>query len=326
MGWLRDIFTLVIFGFVLQALYYWARGQDFWWLEHLDQVLEATSGKAATVVIFFVLIVVKVYKGLKSIRALEKVSEDSPAAKAPLANVVHVWAKEENGSMSRRPVITAAPAGVLQCASHSGDHARVLDKAILMQSTASYSEVRFENSEYAAKLDADGCSGFGEHVTLHGMSADEVCIGDVWRVKGAWTGIEVEVSAPAKPGPELDDLHGCRLRGRGGIRDYSLRRGVAGWHCRVLHKGTFRRGDVLLCVRRPHPEWTVRRAARAVYGTCDANGGAVTPEETDMEELQALLCLPQLASDWKDTVRELLSAAGALLRNQEAAPEGKKAA
>jgi MOSC domain-containing protein YiiM len=97
-----------------------------------------------------------------------------------------------------------------------------------------------------------GPGGFGENFTIAGQHESTVCIGDVYEVGDA----VVQVSQPRGP---------CVKISRRWERPDLLRRveetGRHGWYLRVLQRGTVEAGLELRLVRRPHPEWTVRRAA-----------------------------------------------------------------
>jgi MOSC domain-containing protein YiiM len=97
-----------------------------------------------------------------------------------------------------------------------------------------------------------GPGGFAENFTISGQDERTVFIGDVYRVGGA----TVQVSQPRGPCYKISyrwkrpDLLGrCEASGR------------HGWYLRVLEEGMVEAGDAVDLVERPHPEWTVRRAA-----------------------------------------------------------------
>jgi MOSC domain-containing protein YiiM len=94
--------------------------------------------------------------------------------------------------------------------------------------------------------------GFGENLTVAGQDERTVCIGDVYEVGQA----VVQVAQPRGP------CHKISWRWR--LPDLQERveaTGRHGWYLRVLREGMIEAGQVLRLLERPHPEWTVRRAA-----------------------------------------------------------------
>jgi len=96
--------------------------------------------------------------------------------------------------------------------------------------------------------------GFGENLSVSGAIEETVSIGDVWRVGTAL----LQISSPRTP---------CRNISRYWERPKLLRlvdkSGRTGWYLRVLEEGAVQSGQELSLVERPHPEWTVARAAKA---------------------------------------------------------------
>lgn len=113
--------------------------------------------------------------------------------------------------------------------------------------------------------------GFGENMTVEGLTEADVCIGDVFRVGQA----VLQVSEPRVP---------CwKLARRNGIQDLLeriIRTGRVGWFHRTLCEGTVEAGDSWDLLDRPHPEMSVA----LVYA-------AIRDESADMEFLvQAARC------------------------------------
>jgi len=97
-----------------------------------------------------------------------------------------------------------------------------------------------------------GPGGFGENLTVTGQDELSVCIGDVYELDGA----AVQVSQPRGPCCKI----AWRWR-RLDLLDRVIETGRHGWYLRVLREGAIETGQELRLVERPHPEWTVRRAA-----------------------------------------------------------------
>ena len=119
--------------------------------------------------------------------------------------------------------------------------------------------------------------GFGENVSIDDWTEAEACIGDVWRMGSA----TVAVSQGRQPCWKLAAHVGAEdmiARVRDGLR--------TGWYLRVVEPGTVAAGDAVTLEDRPHPEWTVRRAAAAMFdartdpGTVAALAGLDALDET----------------------------------------------
>ena len=100
-----------------------------------------------------------------------------------------------------------------------------------------------------------GPGGFAENFTIAGQDESTVCIGDVYEVGEA----VVQVSKSRAP---------CVNISRRWERPDLLRRvedsGRHGWYLRVQQEGMVEAGLDLRLLERPHPGWTVRRAADVI--------------------------------------------------------------
>ncbi len=97
-----------------------------------------------------------------------------------------------------------------------------------------------------------GPGGFGENLTVAGQDEHGACIGDVYELGEAL----LQVSQPRGP------CHKIAWRWR--VADLQARveaTGRHGWYLRVLREGPIEAGQELRLSERPHPDWTVRRAA-----------------------------------------------------------------
>jgi MOSC domain-containing protein YiiM len=102
-----------------------------------------------------------------------------------------------------------------------------------------------------------GAGGFGENLTVEGQDERTVCIGDVYELGDA----VVQVSQPRGPCYKI----AWRWR-RPELMDLVQESGRHGWYLRVLREGLIEAGQELCLVERPHPEWTVGRAAEVYRG------------------------------------------------------------
>lgn len=133
-------------------------------------------------------------------------------------------------------------------------------------------------------LDRPGA--FGENISTLGLTEEDVCIGDVFRVGTA----TLQVSQGRQP---------CwKLNLRFAVPDMAARvqtTGRTGWYYRVLEEGLVAAGDALTHIDRPRPDWTLARIQGLLYRR---RGGA--------DDLAALAAVPELAQSWKDLARRRL--------------------
>jgi Uncharacterized protein conserved in bacteria len=129
---------------------------------------------------------------------------------------------------------------------------------------------------------------FGENISTGGLTEEDVCIGDRWRLGTAL----VEVSQGRQPCWKLDHRFGGLP-----VNARMVKARCAGWYYRVLEEGVVTAGDALELVDRPHPAWTVSRT----FGLLIAGD-----HKRDPESLEALGALDVLAQPWKARRAKLL--------------------
>jgi MOSC domain-containing protein YiiM len=78
--------------------------------------------------------------------------------------------------------------------------------------------------------------GLGENISTHGLTENDVCIGDVFAVGDA----RIQVSQPRTPCWKIDTHTACE-----GVATYIGEQGLAGWYYRVLAAGDIAAGDLL---------------------------------------------------------------------------------
>lgn len=83
--------------------------------------------------------------------------------------------------------------------------------------------------------------GLGENISTHGMTENDVCIGDVFAVGGA----RIQVSQPRTPCWKIDTRCACE-----GVAAYVGEHGLAGWYYRVLDAGEIAAEDRLQHIER----------------------------------------------------------------------------
>lgn len=134
--------------------------------------------------------------------------------------------------------------------------------------------------------DADGfdvdVGGFGENLTLAGVSEDHVRLGDTWR----WGEAVVEVSQPRAPCYKLT-LH----TGRKDVGPRMLATGRCGWYLRVIETGEVPTAGPLSLEWRDPDAPTVAESFAAMFDD-EATAG------TDL--VARVLASPALAAGWRE--------------------------
>jgi MOSC domain-containing protein YiiM len=155
-------------------------------------------------------------------------------------------------------------------ASHGGT-----DKAVLAYAAVHYAhwQVELPGKDWQP-------GGFGENLTIAGVSEDDVCIGDLWQIGD----VRLEVSQPRQPCWKL-----CRRWEQPDLVKRVVSTGRSGWYLRVVAEGTLTAGDLLTLLDRPHSEWTVTRVNRLFYG-----------QDADPEAAAHLARLPVLSLSWRE--------------------------
>lgn len=121
---------------------------------------------------------------------------------------------------------------------------------------------------------------FGENVTSIGVTEQQVCIGDRWRLGSAL----VEISQGRQPCWKLDHRFGGAA-----VMARMVKSRRCGWYYRVIDDGEVGAGDDFHLVDRPHADWTVDR----VFGLLIAGD-----HKRDRQGLEALGAVTPLAESW----------------------------
>ncbi len=132
---------------------------------------------------------------------------------------------------------------------------------------------------------------FGENFTVEGMSEEEVCIGDVFRIGSAL----VEVSQPRIPCYKLALKMGIE-----GFQNRFLESGRVGFYLRVLEEGEVGEGDEVVPVKRDPRGMTVREVSDLLFFN-----------KEDLEAARRALDIPALSHGWKGSFAERLAKAEA---------------
>jgi MOSC domain-containing protein YiiM len=118
------------------------------------------------------------------------------------------------------------------------------------------------------------------------MDESAICVGDVHGIGTA----RLQVCQPRQPCFKFALRHNNKQLPKAMVRS-----GYSGWYYRVLEEGVVSAGDALVLLERPNPDFAFSRLVQIVY-----HGGA-TPKE-----LARMAQMPGLASQWRDTARQLL--------------------
>lgn len=150
-------------------------------------------------------------------------------------------------------------------------------QAILLYSAEHYPDWRAEWNRPDL-----GPGAFGENLTVSGASEDSVCIGDLLQIGEA----RLAVTSPRTPCNTLS-LH---LSVPDVVKTV-LQNHRSGWYVRVEQEGWIEAGQGVELLARPHPEWTIRRAAEAKLH-----------RHRDREEAALLAQCPALHPEWRETL------------------------
>lgn len=128
---------------------------------------------------------------------------------------------------------------------------------------------------------------FGENLSTTGLTEDQVCIGDRWRLGSAL----VEVSQGRQPCWKLNHRFGDKQ-----VMAMVVKSGRSGWYWRVIEEGTVEAGDTLTLVDQPHPRWSVSR----VFGLL-VRGDS----RSDASAFADLARLEPLSASWRQRAAQL---------------------
>jgi MOSC domain-containing protein YiiM len=145
------------------------------------------------------------------------------------------------------------------------------DKAIYCYPVQHYAAWTQDEPEHAA-LFLPG--GFGENLTIQGLSEDQICIGDIVDIGAA----RVQVTQPREPCFKL----GLRFEDPQMLRAM-IQSGRSGWYVRVLNPGEIEAGSPIALQERLNPAWSVTRFNRVLF-----NRQGTLDEISELAELRGL--------------------------------------
>ena len=156
------------------------------------------------------------------------------------------------------------------------------DKAVLAYAAGHYPAWRAELGMPELPF-----GGFGENLTVRGLSEGTVCLGDVVRAGSAL----LQLAQPRGPCWKI----GRRWR-REELPALVQRTGRTGWYYRVLEEGTVAAGDAVTVLERPYPRWDVATLNRVLH----ARGAERVAVAAMAAELAACEALP---AGWRAGLR-----------------------
>ncbi|KAF2719631.1 PK beta-barrel-protein domain-containing protein-like protein [Polychaeton citri CBS 116435] len=130
-----------------------------------------------------------------------------------------------------------------------------IDRAIMQYASTHYASWRCEPSP-SPRLFHYG--GFGENLVVEGMTEENVCIGDLYRVGKQ---VVLQVSEPRSPCYKINK----RFQWTRALKRVQ-RTGRVGWLLRVLQTGYIQKGDSMVLLERPNPRWSVMNVKRVIQG------------------------------------------------------------
>lgn len=132
-----------------------------------------------------------------------------------------------------------------------------------------------------------GAGAFGENLGTVGLTEENVCIGDIFRLGSAL----VQVSQARQPCWKLNlrfDTPNMAERVQKSAR--------TGWYYRVLEDGAAAPAAELHLVERPHPDWPLVRLVRDLYA-----------DPLNHDELAAIAALDVLPASWRKLAEQRLA-------------------
>jgi len=163
---------------------------------------------------------------------------------------------------------------------HHGGH----DKAIHLYPVEHYAFWREKYPDVEA-LNSPGA--FGENFSCAGMTEDELCLGDVFRIGKA----VIQCSHGRSPCWKLNHRFG-----KPDVLKTVIKTTKSGSYFRVLDPGKVQAGDKIEQIERPFPNWSVSKVFRLVVG-----GGHIGRED----ELRYLSKVAILAQSWRERAKNL---------------------
>lgn len=164
------------------------------------------------------------------------------------------------------------------------EHYKDSDKALLHYAFDHYQAWLAQLPGCTALLQHPGA--FSENFSTSGITENNICIGDIFRVGSA----TIQVTEGREACNTMNQRFNDPL-----MNQKMHVQARTGWFYRVLDEGQAKAGDVMVLQERLHPEWTVARVLQCIYGA-----------ELNPQILEPLSKLPSLAKDWKTLILKRL--------------------
>lgn len=157
------------------------------------------------------------------------------------------------------------------------------EKAVYAYAAAHYPDWA---ARFPALVSSFTAGAMGENLTVSGMDESAICVGDVHAIGSAL----LQVCQPRQPCFKFSLRHANNRLPKAMVKS-----GHAGWYYRILREGVLQAGDAITLHDRPNPAFAFTRLVEIV------NHGKAAPDE-----LASMAAMPGLASQWRDTARQLL--------------------
>ena len=157
------------------------------------------------------------------------------------------------------------------------DH-RTRDRAVCFFAEEGYEEIE---THYGQKLERPA---FGENIRIQGMSDREICIGDQIKIED----VILEVSHPREPCANV-----VKASGLSDLVKVMCRLPVTGFLARVKDSGILSYKSKAEVISRPNPDVSIHYLNETLY-----------KEFKDSERVEKVLNIPQLADNWRFSLRK----------------------
>ena len=204
-----------------------------------------------------------------------------------VGQVCQIGMRGELSAIDKQPAVfpvVITPSGLVGDEQADLRHHGGVEKAVHHYPAEHYSVWRELLPSVNASLFCAG--GFGENICTSGMTEEQVCIGDIFRLGD----VLLQVSQARQPCWKLNLRFGVA-----GMSRLVQQYGYTGWYYRVLKPGCVSGESELQLVERLHPEWSLKRLINYIF-TDTLNYGA----------LKEIAGLEVLAASWRQVAEQRL--------------------